>query len=262
MLIHAGDLTENGSFAEMQRELFWLSSQPHRYKVFVAGNHDVLLDEKFLERYPERKYGQMQTKEDLDWGDVVYLQDASVTLEFPPSPDDMSESSAAGNRSLVLYGSPYTPRYGVSAFQYEPDPEFWADQLAPLSEAPDILIAHGPPKLHLDARDFHRAGCPYLGQEVRRLKLRLHILGHIHASHGRDDVVLDGMQHSYEDVIIGWGGWETVAWMTVLACWERLQWACRGFRPRNSTASTTFVNASVVGGSSNEVVHEAVVLNI
>jgi 3',5'-cyclic AMP phosphodiesterase CpdA len=53
ILIHAGDLTEIGSFDEVQAELNWLSDQPHKYKVFIAGNHDVLFDEAFLEKYPE-----------------------------------------------------------------------------------------------------------------------------------------------------------------------------------------------------------------
>ena len=71
LLIHAGDLTENGSFDEVQAELNWLSSQLHKYKVLIAGNHDVLFDEAFLAKYPERRYGQIKTKEDLDWGTVT-----------------------------------------------------------------------------------------------------------------------------------------------------------------------------------------------
>lgn len=74
VLIHAGDLTGAGSFDEMQAGITWLSSQPHIYKLYVAGNHDVLLDEAFLNRYPERRYGQTKTKEDLDWGSVIYLE--------------------------------------------------------------------------------------------------------------------------------------------------------------------------------------------
>ena len=68
ILIHAGDLTDNGSFEEVQAGLRWLSSQPHRCKIFAAGNHDVLLDEDFLKKYRERRYGDTRTKEDLVWG--------------------------------------------------------------------------------------------------------------------------------------------------------------------------------------------------
>ncbi|KAI7788013.1 uncharacterized protein LA080_013318 [Diaporthe eres] len=258
VLIHAGDLTENGSFNEIQTELRWLSSQPHRYKVFVAGNHDVLLDEEFLQSQPQRRYGSLQTKEDLDWGTVIYLQNSAITLDFPRNPHDASGSA----RRLMVYGSPFTPQYGTSAFQYSPDPEFWTKIFAPLHAVPDILVTHGPPKFHLDARDFHKAGCPYLGVEVARIRPRLHVFGHIHASYGREDAVLDGMQRCYEEVMIGWGGWETIGWMLARVILEGLTWLFRGFRTREASLTTTFINAAVVGGPDNSLVNQAVVFDI
>lgn len=268
VLIHAGDLTENGSFDEIQRELRWLSSQPHRYKVFVAGNHDVLLDQKFVESYPERRYGSSQTKENLDWGSVIYLQNSSATLDFPRLQHNTSgsgfieptEHATSPARRLMVYGSPFTPQYGMSAFQYSPDPHFWTGIFAALRTGPDILITHGPPKLHLDARDFHRAGCPYLGEEVARIRPRMHVFGHIHASYGREDVVLDGMQRAYEDIIIGWGGWDTVGWMMARLIWEGLTWLFRRFRTREERLTTTFINVAVVGGPANQL--QAVVLDL
>jgi Icc-related predicted phosphoesterase len=190
VLIHAGDLTENDSFEEVQNELHWLSSQPHRYKLFVAGNHDVLLDEAFLEKYPERRYGQVKTNQDLDWGSVIYLQDRCVTLEFP------KEESVS--KKLIVFGSPWTPQYGISAFQYRPEDggKHWQKRFAALekNETPDVLVTHGPPRYHLDKRDFYRAGCPFLAEQVSRLKPRLVVCGHIHAAFGREVVVLDGVQ--------------------------------------------------------------------
>lgn len=270
VLIHAGDLTENGSFDEIQTELRWLSSQTHLYKVFVAGNHDVLLDQKFVECYPERRYGSSQTKEDLDWGSVIYLQNSSATLDFTRLQHNASGSgfteptdhASPPARRLMVYGSPFTPQYGISAFQYSSDPHFWTEIFAPLHTVPDILITHGPPKLHLDARDFHRAGCPYLGEEVAKIRPRLHVFGHIHASYGREDAVLDGMQRAYEDIIIGWGGWDTVGWMMARLIWEGLTWLFRGFRAREERLTTTFINAAVVGGPANQLVNQAVVLDL
>lgn len=210
ILIHAGDLTENGSFDEMQAELRWLSSQPHKYKIFVAGNHDVLLDQDFLEKHPERRCGHSKTKNDLEWGSVIYLQDTSVTLSFAGTL--RGDRDEASSRSVTVYGSPWTPQYGLSAFQYRPDDmEIWSKRFSSLSSAPDIVITHGPPMLHLDAREFHRAGCPYLTQKIALLRLRLHVFGHIHIGHGREDVVLDAVQRAYEDIMIGWAGWESVA---------------------------------------------------
>ncbi|OKL57910.1 hypothetical protein UA08_06865 [Talaromyces atroroseus] len=191
ILIHAGDLTESGSFEEMQNGLTWLSSQPHAHKILVAGNHDVLFDDEFLAKYPERRYGQSKTKKDLDWGSVVYLQDTILTFEIPAS----KQSQHACTRSLTIFGSPWTPRYGISAFQYHPNnSSHWKEIFASIDRIPQIIVTHGPPHLYLDRRDFHRAGCTYLAEEVYRIRPRLHVFGHIHASYGRQDVLLDNAE--------------------------------------------------------------------
>ena len=253
VLIHAGDLTEHGSFKEMQREINWLSSLPHRYKLFVAGNHDVLLDEAFLAKYPERRYGQAKTKDDLDWGSVMYLQDEPATLEVP------GEEGAV--RKLVVFGSPWTPQYGVSAFQYRPEDgeEHWEKRLAAFNgnEMPDVVVTHGPPRHHLDKRDFYRAGCPFLAEQVGKLRPRLVVFGHIHAAFGREEVVLDRVQEVYERVLNSWAGWIEVCWMAVLVAWGAIF-------GRNTTGrnATVFVNASIVGGRENDVVNEAVVVDL
>ncbi|KAK7428851.1 hypothetical protein QQZ08_004621 [Neonectria magnoliae] len=255
ILIHAGDLTENGSFDELQAELTWLSDQPHRYKIFVAGNHDVLLDDAFLARYPERRYGQNKTKEDLDWGSVIYLEDRCVTLELP-SPGQPHP------RTLTILGSPWSPQYGISAFQYRPDdPSHWATRFASLDVKPDIVVSHSPPKHHLDARDFHRAGCPYLAEELAQVRPRLSVFGHIHVSYGREDVVLDGVQREYEEVMTGWAGWEGVGWMAVLVLWAKLKWLLR-IPSVGQGKVTTFVNAALVGGPNNELMNDPVVVKI
>ncbi|KAI0475722.1 Metallo-dependent phosphatase-like protein [Xylariaceae sp. FL0804] len=261
VLIHAGDLTENGSFDEVQAGLDWLSAQAHTYKIRIAGNHDVLLDEAFLAQYLERRYGQTNTILNFDWGTVIYLQDSHITLEFPtvitgdhtPSPSP---------RKLTILGSPWTPRYGISAFQYRPDDASqWDTKLSSLLPKPDILVTNGPPKHHLDTRDFHRAGCPYLGDEIRQLRPRLVVFGHIHASYGREDVVLDDVQRGYEDVMTGWAGWGGIAWMLVLVLWARLKRIIRG-PGINGGKATIFVNAAVVGGPRNELRNEPIVVQL
>ncbi|KAK7404068.1 hypothetical protein QQX98_010154 [Neonectria punicea] len=261
ILIHAGDLTENGSFDELQAELKWLSDQPHRYKILVAGNHDVLLDDAFLARYPERRYGQNKTKEDLDWGSVIYLEDSCVTLELP-SPGHQAQGHAPRPRTLTIFGSPWSPRYGISAFQYRPDDQsHWTTRFASLDAKPDIVVSHSPPKHHLDARDFHRAGCPYLAEELAQVRPRLSVFGHIHVSYGREDVVLDGVQRQYEEVMTGWAGWEGVGWMAVLVLWAKLKWLFR-IPAVGQGKVTTFVNAALVGGPSNELRNDPIVVKL
>ncbi|KAK0659133.1 Metallo-dependent phosphatase-like protein [Cercophora samala] len=266
ILIHAGDLTENGSFDEVQAGLDWLSSQPHAHKILIAGNHDVLLDEAFLERYPERRYGETtRTKADLDWGSVTYLQDSTMTITVPKrrASNESEHETKGTERKLTIYGSPYTPVYTPSAFQYPPSPEFWSNsKLGTLPPQDDlIIVTHGPPKFYLDQRDFHRAGCPYLLQEITRLRPRLHVFGHIHAAYGREDVILDKVREAHDDILIGWGGWATLAWMAALVGWTRVKRAF-GIGKTDAGRVTTFVNASAVGGRGNELTNEVVVIEL
>ncbi|EEU38010.1 uncharacterized protein NECHADRAFT_47993 [Fusarium vanettenii 77-13-4] len=260
LLIHAGDLTENGSFEEVQAELKWLSDQPHTYKVLIAGNHDVLLDEAFLTKYPERRYGLSKTKADLDWDSVIYLEDSCIALDFPPTEPIRDVTPSSEPRRLTIFGSPWTPRYGTSAFQYRPDDELhWSTRFSSLDTKPDIIITHGPPKHHLDTRDFHRAGCPYLAEEIAQIRPRLVVSGHIHVSYGREDVVLDGVQRAYEEVMTGWAGWMTVGWMAILVLLAKLKGLVL---PALSQERTVFVNASVVSGPKNVLTNEPIVVEL
>ncbi|KAK7988235.1 hypothetical protein PG989_008550 [Apiospora arundinis] len=267
VLIHAGDLTESGSFDEMQAGLTWLSSQPHKHKIYVAGNHDVLLDESFLMRYPERRYGQTKTKDDLDWGDVIYLQDSSITIDIHTGNVDDQVGTPKGNkgRKVTIFGSPWTPQYGISAFQYRPDAvDHWEDKMALMEQPPDILVTHGPPRHHLDQRDFHRAGCPYLAEMVHRLRPRLMVFGHIHAAYGREDVTLDGVQRAYEEVMTGWAGWGMLAWMAISVAWGKAGYHLRNLMSRSErkVTVTTFVNAAVVAGPQNELHNPPIVVEL
>jgi predicted phosphohydrolase len=42
VLVHAGDATSTGTLPQVSQFLEWFSSQPHRHKIFIAGNHDWL----------------------------------------------------------------------------------------------------------------------------------------------------------------------------------------------------------------------------
>lgn len=264
VLIHAGDLTENGSFDEVQKELDWLSSLPHKHKILVAGNHDVLLDDAFLSKYPERRYGQTKTRHDLNWGEVTYLQDTSITLEInipsEISSIDQQTDDVRDTRKITIFGSPWTPQYGTSAFQYRPDEGYhWENILSSLgTTTPDIIVTHGPPRLHLDGRDFHRAGCPYLAEEIRLLRPRLHVFGHIHVSYGQEDVILDGVQGGHEKIMTGWAGWGTVVYMVMLAACARIMRALKF----GDNKTTTFVNAAVVSGPNNDLSNEPIIFDI
>ncbi|KAK4182160.1 hypothetical protein QBC35DRAFT_396522, partial [Podospora australis] len=121
-----------------------------------------------------------------------------------------------------------------------------------LPETSDIIVTHGPPKLYLDP------GCPYLREEISRIRPRLHVFGHIHIAHGREDVVLDAVRQAHDQVQIGWGGWGTIAWMAIMMAAARVKRVLGD----GITGTTTFVNASAVGGPQNELKNNAIVVEI
>ena len=171
ILIHAGDLTVNGTFEELQLQLDWLNSLQHQHKIVIAGNHDLLLDQCFRRNpRPASLENDERRLRDLRWGSVVYLENELRVLNVR-------------DRDVKVYGSPMTPRYGNWAFQYQGE-DVWSNTVP---EATDILVTHGPAKGHLDSslsNPSYLQGCVYLQRELWRVKPRLHVCGHIHSGRG------------------------------------------------------------------------------
>jgi len=44
LLIHAGDLTNAGTIEEIQKQIDWLNTLPHKEKIVICGNHDSYFD--------------------------------------------------------------------------------------------------------------------------------------------------------------------------------------------------------------------------
>jgi hypothetical protein len=96
VLIHAGDLTNAGTVEEIQKQIDWMASLPHREKIFVAGNHDSYFDAKSREMEDKGKR--------LNFRGLHYLQNKGVELKFK------------GGRKLSFWGSPDIPQCGGSNF--------------------------------------------------------------------------------------------------------------------------------------------------
>lgn len=239
LLLHAGDLTNHGTFEELQEQLDWLASLPHRHKVVIGGNHDSLLDPEYVARFPERIYeAEGQSRADLNWHDLIYLNNSSVTLEF-----------YGGRRKLTIFGSPWTPQYGTFAFQYPPIRDVWTNSIP---EGTDVLLTHGPPKGYLD---LGGKGCPYLTREVSRARPRLVVFGHIHAGRGQEQVGYRGVERCYQRTMGGDGG---VLLIPIMLLWFLFAWvqssmaAVSGYSFHKERSKTLMVNSAVVGGFKNE----------
>lgn len=183
-MIHAGDLTNDGTIAEIQAQIDWLDSLPHPHKIAIAGNHDTWLDPK--SRLTFSKEDQIGT---LDWKTINYLQHSSVSIKFSNSDDGCV-------RTLRIYGAPQIPACGGSsfAFQYPRNLDAWTETIP---AGIDVLVTHAPAKYHLDLFS-PSLGCDYLLKEVWRIKPHLHIFGHIHSAAGREQIRWDEAQRIYE----------------------------------------------------------------
>ncbi|OAA56416.1 Metallophosphoesterase domain protein [Cordyceps fumosorosea ARSEF 2679] len=203
LLIHAGNLTELGSFEAIQEEIHWLDELPHKYKVVVAGNLDRFLDDEYLKDHPDPKYRHAKTKADMDWSKVYYLEDGKpITLRFSkPGLGHDSKDQQGSSRTLRIFGSPWTPnRGGKFAFQYDPsDAEFLKTKFSSVEAGQvDIVVTHGPPKYHQDGTGDDHAGCPHLAAEIGRVRPRLHVFGHIPTGYGCERILYDKPQSEFE----------------------------------------------------------------
>lgn len=159
VLVHAGDATMAGRVEEIARFNHWLGTLPHRHRIFVAGNHDLLFE------------SDPGLAESLITN-ATYLRDGAVTVG-----------------GLKFYGSPWQPWFLDWAFNLRRGPEIkrkW--DLIP--DDTDVLITHGPPHgiLDLVPRDappgHEIIGCEELLRAIGRIEPKVHIFGHIHEGYG------------------------------------------------------------------------------
>ena len=164
VLIHAGDLCGRGRLADLNKFLKWFSEQPHKHKIFIAGNHD-----KCLMLTPEICQVEIEK-----YSDIVYLEDSGVKIE-----------------GVRFWGSPWTPKFLNWYFMVQRGEQAkrrW-DQIP---DDTNILITHGPPYGILDETNPYKeypgghVGCEELLKSVKdRVKPKYHIFGHIHEGYGK-----------------------------------------------------------------------------
>lgn len=231
LLVHAGDLSQGGTRQEIQRTLDWLNDLPHQFKVVIAGNHELLLD-------PQKGFAD-EERTSLNWHDLIYLQDSGKSIRFK------------GGRVLDLYGSPWTRKHGNWAFEYLRGVDRWTKTVP---ESTDILLTHMPPFAHLDLDGL---GDEHLLREVRRVRPRLHVFGHIHAGYGKDELHYDSFEAVYEAIMRRqaglWGVLELLCWLLWATLW-------RGKVERQS--HTVLVNAATVGGLRDTDLRAPIVVHI
>lgn len=162
ILIHSGDISFRGTFAEMNKGMKWLGKFPHKIKIFVCGNHDFLGQEDSL-----------LMKELAKENDIIYLENSGIEV-----------------LGLRVWGSPVSPFFNNWAFNKQRGEEI-ARYWKMIPDDTQILVTHGGPMGILDLVDRGTSneahvGCEELRKRVDELKdLRLHCFGHLHDNNGQ-----------------------------------------------------------------------------
>jgi Icc-related predicted phosphoesterase len=199
VLIHAGDFTNLGEEKHIVAFNKWFVSQPHPWKVLIAGNHDRLFE-------TNPAYAQSF----LDLNQIIYLEDSFAQVG-----------------DLKIYGSPWTPRYHSDYWKFHKKPCDMRNLWKKIPEGLDILITHGPPYGCMDFFKEH-AGCSELAERLRHMEQppKIHVFGHIHEGYGFDvqsgttyyNAASVGMVNGYYDIknkpfVLDWYkyGWARIA---------------------------------------------------
>jgi hypothetical protein len=271
VLVHAGDLTNDGSVQDIQKQIDWLASLPHKEIVVISGNHDTYLDPRTRPSLRED-----QRSGSLDWGRIHYLQhrrlSLTITLDGGEEGTVTSRSHLLAHhprhRRITLYGAPQIPACGpmsIHAFQYPRGSDAWSETVP---EDTDILVTHTPPKFHADLPLPSGMGCEFLAAEVKRVKPALHVFGHVHWGAGREVVWWDGCHDAYESGMRVrsrwthgllnpwlWGNTLRVAYRGVRGLiWDRV-WGGQG-------ANTIMVNAAQMHGNTGKLGNTVQVVDI
>lgn len=185
VLIHAGDLTNQGSIAELRKTVAWLEKTDFEAKLVVAGNHDVTLDHPFYSQHGTYFHNQRLQ----DPAECIELLNSSPTITYlQHEARTIQLKNPAGPCTYFnVFGSPYSPECGRWAFQYNRDDghQLWGE--IPLDT--DVLITHASPQFHCDTSSKGLAdGCKALREALWAVRPPLHVCGHRHEGRGSERV--------------------------------------------------------------------------
>ena len=204
ILIHAGDLTNQGSLSELQKTVKWLQQTSFPVKIIVCGNHDITCDVPFYQQHG----GHFHNKKREDPYECLNLfhQDPTFIYLNHEAKVVRLDHQDGTFTLLKVFGSPYSPAQGFWAFGYKPEEahQLW-DQI-PLDS--DLIVAHTPAKFHRDQCGTRgTAGCQKLLQALGRVRPRLFVCGHIHEAYGVETVKWDftsSSEHHLEQSVRSW----------------------------------------------------------
>ena len=175
ILTHTGDASNWGNFDELKDFADWFAAQPYRYKIYVPGNHDMLMDQAYYDSYWEdwcscgTKESTFEIYEYMEALGIIVLADRSVDIE-----------------GYNFHGSPWVLQTDPWATAFSCLQPVIEKKWAALPKC-DVLLTHNPPFGAGDRMTMggQRDGCIDLKTAVlSRSKPFLHVFGHQHGDPG------------------------------------------------------------------------------
>ncbi|MBO6027129.1 MAG: metallophosphatase domain-containing protein [Bacteroidales bacterium] len=140
IIVHTGDITEDGTEEEVKDFVEWFGSLPCQHKIFIAGNHDLCLYGANIEGLPDN---------------VHYLSNEAITID----------------------GIKF---YGVPMFLHDDLEGNLPELYSRIPEDTDVLLTHQAPLGILDDQDGINFGDYCLYKRVIEIKPKYHLFGHLH----------------------------------------------------------------------------------
>ncbi len=173
LLIVCGDLTATHTYQEWHKFVDWLHDQNYTKIVFIAGNHDTMIEKWDREQDSEGYLGPVSDATDH----IEYLCDSGTEFE-----------------GLKVWGTPWTARFqGMNpkcmAFTYADETWFYDEKVTKIPVDTDILITHGPARGCLDktVRGEHVGSSALEGYLRYVMRPKVHIFGHVHEAYGQEE---------------------------------------------------------------------------
>ncbi|KAG2373286.1 hypothetical protein C9374_012275 [Naegleria lovaniensis] len=168
VLIHCGDMSDDGRVEEIQKFNEWLGKTPYKHRIVICGNH-----EEEISALSPSEIQQLLPN-------ATYLHNSSIVIEG----------------GIKIYGTPYVPNMSDlpgenKSFMASRDNKFFYKSELDLEQVifsnidsdTNILLTHTPPKGVLDG--MLHFGSVSLMKRIKELKhLRVNCFGHVHMGYG------------------------------------------------------------------------------
>lgn len=184
VLVHTGDIGGRTNLFELAEFLMWFEKQPAKKKIFIGGNHDIVLDKKFANKQSHDPIQRIILQQ--HYTDAIKLIEA-YKVKYLCDTDYVYNG-------VKFYGSPYSPSFHRDYWAFNADRGREINKVwAKIPNDVDVLLTHTPVYGFLDnlkeyariGEDKH-VGCNDLLAVIKKrlFNLKLHCSGHIHDNFG------------------------------------------------------------------------------